>query len=103
MRRTLEILGDLIGPGSRLALDLWTPRPLKPSDPRSWLTRLGETSLGWVSEPLRFDCPPSRCEQLLGELGWTIYEMLDTDALERRYLSDGRRFLDVLYLVEARR
>lgn len=73
VRATLDRLGALLAPGSRLAFDLWSP------DDRAsaLLGQAGRVGLGWLGEPLDFGCRRAAIPDLLGPAGWTVRSVRD--------------------------
>lgn len=96
---TLRDLAALGGPGSTVALDLWTPA----EGLFGAAERLGGRALELLGEPLRFGLPPHAVPVLFAEAGWELAEAADAEALERRYVRDGRRVYPTMRLARAER
>jgi methyltransferase (TIGR00027 family) len=98
---TLNTLGELCGPGSAVAMDLWDGAggggPLAPA------RQLVARSLRLVGEPVRFGVRPERVGDLFSEHGFRATEVLTGPDLARRYATDGRRGEPSLYVAAAER
>ncbi len=91
---TLRALAGWVGPGSAIALDVWTPAQGLLVPPERAL-RLG---LRVIGEPLRHRVPAPQIGAFLADGGWTIAERDTVAAVARRF---GDQAPDVLALVRA--
>jgi methyltransferase (TIGR00027 family) len=96
---TLDTLGELCGPGSAVAMDLWDGAggtgPLAPA------RQLVARSLRLVGEPVLFGVRPERVGDLFREHGFSVTGVLTGPELARRYATDGRRGESALYVAAA--
>ncbi len=85
---TLTELGRLCGAGSTLALDLWDGGGVDRLAP---VRRFGAWSLSLLGEPVTFAITPIAASRLLGDLGFDVADLAESDELTSRYSTGGRR------------
>ncbi len=88
VRRTLDDLKGLCGPGSLLGLDFWFL--VDGRDLRSRARRLLPHVLGFVGEPVLFPLHPDDAAPFLLSAGWSVVDAADPAGLATRYVKDGR-------------
>ena len=85
VRRLLRSAAAVAAPGSRLGVDFGAEAASE-RDPHPLLRRLTTVWHERVGEPISTTLDPSTAPALLGELGWTVEEILPAPALQDRYL-----------------
>ncbi|MCW2494766.1 MAG: hypothetical protein JWQ77_690 [Jatrophihabitans sp.] len=97
---TLAALGELCGPGSVLAMDLWDgadgPGAL------AAMRRLGARTIALVGEPVTFGIQPAAVAGLLAPAGFGLLDLAESAELTSRYATLGRRSSESTYVLAAR-
>jgi methyltransferase (TIGR00027 family) len=96
---TLTTLGEVCGPGSTLALDLWQHT----AGAGGRLRLVAERAMRLIGEPITFACGAGRAGELLGGAGFTLTDLAEADVLTARYATGGRCCDPGMYLVAAQR
>ncbi len=99
VKATLRTVREIGAPRSAIAMDFWYL--LDQPDLVSTAYRMSPGLLYFVGEPVTFGIHPEDAGPFLDRLGFGVRELADAEALERRYVRDGRRVTPGMYLVHA--
>jgi methyltransferase (TIGR00027 family) len=99
VKATLTTIRDITAPLSELAMDFWYL--LDTPDLLTTAYRMSANLLSLVGEPVTFGIHPEDVAPFLERLGYRVLDLADSNALERRYIRDGRRVVPGNYLVHA--
>lgn len=100
VRRTLDDLRTLCGPGSLLGLDFWFL--VDGRDLASRARRLLPHVLGFIGEPMLFSLHPDDAAPFLQSAGWSVVDAADPAGLATRYVKDGRALAPSFHVQWAR-
>lgn len=88
VRRTLDDVVTVCGPGSLLGMDFWFP--VDGRDLQSRVRRALPHVVGAVGEPFLFGLHPNDASGFLQKSGWTVVDAADATGFSTRYVTDGR-------------
>ena len=100
VRRNLEDLRTVVGPGSSVGIDFWFL--IDGRSASSTVRRVMPQLLGLVGEPVLLSLHPEDAPGFLRSAGWDVDDAADPRALATRYVKDGRRPAPSFHLVWAR-